>query len=302
MGDKGFLSLPVSILVCAKDSPSSFNQCSPPGADLAWVDLEPASYLCCGLLTFQCLKGYLSLKGGAVLLATLLHLLLLRAYFVILGAGTDLSYLSEILGPSHIVCVGEESDRRFIGEVLDANDVIRILHGPTAIGVSETPVPKRSLSLLQRIKGNGSNGKHFAASKAQIERAHNVLNRAFGELSIDCDYWDNGTTTYDANHVLGLFAGPVEEATEEIVEMMDNLLSERVPGAGSRKGTYPGRTSDTISITVIISNLGKGAAMDRIEMFYNEATRLMSEVRLNSMGREKCWEEAAKSAALLPDL
>ena len=52
LGDKGFLSLPVSILVCAKDSPSSFNQCSPPGADLAWVDLEPASYLCCGLLTF----------------------------------------------------------------------------------------------------------------------------------------------------------------------------------------------------------------------------------------------------------
>ena len=103
LGDKGFLSLPVSILVCAKDSPSSFNQCSPPGADLAWVDLEPASYLCCGLLTFECLKGYLSLKGGAVLLATLLLLLLLRAYFVILGAGTDLSYLSEILGPSHFI-------------------------------------------------------------------------------------------------------------------------------------------------------------------------------------------------------
>ena len=68
------------------------------------MDLEPASYLCCGLLTFECLKGYLSLKGGAVLLATLLHLLLLRAYFVILGAGTDLSYLSEILGPSHKFC------------------------------------------------------------------------------------------------------------------------------------------------------------------------------------------------------
>ena len=70
------------------------------------MDLEPASYLCCGLLTFECLKGYLSLKGGAVLLATLLHLLLLRAYFVILGAGTDLSYLSEILGPSQLVSFG----------------------------------------------------------------------------------------------------------------------------------------------------------------------------------------------------
>ena len=201
-----------------------------------------------------------------------------------------------------ILCVGEETDRQFIGEVLDANDVIRILHGPTAIGVSETTVPKRSLSLLERIKGKGHNGKHFAASKAQIERAQNVLNRALGELSIDCDYWGDGVATYDAHHVLGLFAGPEEQATEEIVEMMDNLLSERVPGAGGRKGTYPGRTSDTISITVIVSNLGKGAAMDRIEMFYSEATRLMNEVRLNTIGREKRWEETAKSAALLPDL
>ena len=201
-----------------------------------------------------------------------------------------------------ILCVGEETDRRFIGEVLDANDVIRILHGPTAIGVSEASVPRKSLSLLDRIRGNGHNGNHFAASKNQIERAQNVLNRALGELSIDCDYWGDGAATYDAHHVLGLFSGPTEQATEEIVEMMDNLLSERVPGAGRRKGTYPGRTSDTISITVIISNLGKGAAMDRIETFYSQATKMMNEVRLNNIGREKSWEEAAKSAAFLPDL
>ena len=201
-----------------------------------------------------------------------------------------------------ILCVGEETNRQFIGEVLDANDVIRILHGPTAIGVSQTQVPKRSLSLLDRIRGGRTNGKHFATSKAQIERAQNVLNRALGELSVDCETWDNGASTFDAQHVLGLFAGPEQEATEEIVEMMDNCLSERVPGAGRRKGTYPGRTSDTISITVIISNLGKGAAMDRIEMFYTEATRLMDEVKVNKVGREKRWEETTKSAALLPNL
>jgi hypothetical protein len=34
-----------------------------------------------------------------MLLATLLHLLLLRVSSVILGAGPDLSYLSEIWGP-----------------------------------------------------------------------------------------------------------------------------------------------------------------------------------------------------------
>ena len=176
-----------------------------------------------------------------------------------------------------ILCVGEETDRNYIGEVLDANDVIRILHGPTAIGVSETLVPRRSLSLLDRLRGGGKNGKHFATSKEQIERAQNVLHRALGDLSIDCELWEDGAVTYDAQHVLGLFSGPIEEATEEIVEMMDNCLAERVPNAGRRKGTYPGRTSDTISITVMISNIGTGAAMDRIEMFYNEATRMIGE-------------------------
>ena len=84
--------------------------------------------------------------------------------------------------------------------------------------------------------------------------------------------------------------------------MMDNNLAERVPGAGRRKGTYPGRTSDTISITVIISNLGKGTAMDMIQGFYAEATKMIDEVKMKKMGRDKRWEETAKSAALLPDL
>ncbi len=201
-----------------------------------------------------------------------------------------------------ILCVGEETERRFVGEVLDANDVIRILNGPTALGVSQTQVPKKSSSLLNRFKRDGSNSKHFATSKAQIERAQSVLNRALGELSIDCEFSNSGDATYDAQHVLGLFSGPSQEATEEIVEMMDNCLSERVPGAGRRKGTYPGRTSDTISITVIVSNLGRGAAMDRIHFFYTEATKMMEAVQKKKQGREKRWEEAAKSAALLPSL
>ena len=201
-----------------------------------------------------------------------------------------------------ILCVGEETDRRYIGEVLDANDVIRILHGPTAIGVSQTNVPKRSSSLFGRFRGDGVSNKHFATSKAQIERAQNVLHRALAELSMDCDYLGDGHSVYDAQGVLGLFSGPTQEATEEIVEMMDNSLAERVPGAGRRKGTYPGRTSDTISITVIVSNIGKGAAMDLIQFFYTEATKMIKMVRQNKHGREKRWEETAKSAAMLPDL
>ena len=201
-----------------------------------------------------------------------------------------------------ILCVGEETDRRYIGEVLDANDVIRILHGPTAIGVAQAAVPKKgSGGLFGRIRGEPKIN-HFSVSKLQIERAHNVLQQALGELSIDCEVWENGSSYYDAQNVLGLFSGPPEEASEEIVEMMDTTLAERVPGAGRRKGTYPGRVSDTIGFTILVSNIGRGAAMDRVEKFFLDATRMLGEVQHKRAGREKLWEATARTAAQIPDL
>ena len=202
-----------------------------------------------------------------------------------------------------ILCVGEETDRRYIGEVLDANDVIRILKGPTAIGTASAPIPKSKPGFFDRFRSDTSgNSKHFSVSKTQIERAQNVLHQALGDLSIDCETWEGGESYYDAQNVLGLFSGPASEATEEIVEMMDNTLSERVPGAGRRKGTYPGRISDTISFTVIVSNLGRGAAMDRIGGIYSEATKMLGAVQDKREDRQKLWETAAKSAASLPNL
>ena len=201
-----------------------------------------------------------------------------------------------------VLCVGEETDRRFIGEVLDANDVIRVLHGPTAIGVSHSQIPHRKPGLLDRFVANGHNAKHFSVSKAQIERAQTVVNQALAELSLDCEYVEDGKVMYDAQHVLGLFSGPSGEATDEIVEMMDSTFAERVPGAGRRKGTYPGRTSDTISVTVLVSNLGEGAAIRKVEWFYREATRMLGDSRDKKRTREDKWEETSRLADLLPNL
>jgi cell division GTPase FtsZ len=61
-----------------------------------------------------------------------------------------------------ILCVGEETDRRYIGEVLDANDVIRILRGPTAIGISHTTIPKKQTSLLGRFRSAAPKSNHFS--------------------------------------------------------------------------------------------------------------------------------------------
>ena len=204
-----------------------------------------------------------------------------------------------------ILCVGEETDRRYIGEVLDANDVIRILRGPTVIGVSHAALPdtRRSGSWFGRMRSNHDRvQQHFSVSKAQVERAQNVVTQSLAELSLDCDYDEGGRILYDAQHILGLFSGPPNEATAEIVEMMDNTFAERVPGAGRRKGTYPGRTSDTISVTAILSNIGEGKAMDRIEWFYREAANMMTTSRDRREGRGRRWEDISKLTDVLPNL
>ena len=153
-----------------------------------------------------------------------------------------------------------------------------------------------------RLRGPDRAQQHFSVSKAQIERAQNVVTQALSELSLDCEYVEEGRALYDAQHVLGLFSGPAGEATEEIVEMMDNTFAELVPGAGRRKGTYPGRTSDTISVTAIVANIGEGKAMDRIEWFYREAANMMNTSKDRREGRGRRWDDISKLSDVLPNL
>ena len=221
--------------------------------------------------------------------------------------GTNYSQINRRIADSFmdIMCVGEETDRRYIGEVLDANDVIRILKGPSGIGVANSSVPAQkssSGSMFSRFRPSNGRGRHFSVSKEQIERAQNVVHSALAELSIECGHLEGGRIQYDAQNVLGLFSGPNHEATEEIVEMMDTIFSDRVPGAGRRKGTYPGRTSDTISVTVMVCNLGQGAAMEKVEWFYRQATMMMGETKNKKVSREQLWGEVTRAGDLLPNL
>ena len=83
---------------------------------------------------------------------------------------------------------------------------------------------------------------------------------------------------------------------------LDTIFSDRVPGAGRRKGTYPGRTSDTISVTVMVCNLGQGAAMEKVEWFYRQATMMMGETKNKKVSREQLWGEVTRAGDLLPNL
>ncbi len=61
-------------------------------------------------------------------------------------------------------------------------------------------------------------------------------------------------------------------------------------------------SSDTISVTVIVSGLGEGVAKDQINSFYKRAYSLMSTVKKGRKSRDKGWEESAKLAEQLPNL
>ncbi len=202
-----------------------------------------------------------------------------------------------------ILCVGEENDQRFVGEILDANDVITMLHGPTAIGVGQGAVPtKQQTGFFSKFYQKTDSVDHFSDSKIRMERAKDVLTRTLADLSIDCEHRDESSTMYDAQYVLGLFSAPSNETTQEIVEMMDSNLAEQVPGAGRRKGTYPGRTSETVSITVIMSNLGKGAAMEKVEFFYRSAVDAIAAKEDQQGVRNQLWNQTNRVAAQLPNL
>ena len=202
-----------------------------------------------------------------------------------------------------VLCVGEEIDQRFVGEVLDANDLITMLHGPTAIGVGQASIPvKQQSGFFSKFYQKNEVTDHFSNSKIQMERAKNVLTRTLADLSIDCEHREESNTIYDAQYVLGLFSAPSGETTQEIIEMMDSNLAEHAPGAGRRKGTYPGRTSETVSITVIMSNLGKGAAMDKVEFFYRSAVDAIAAKEDQQGARNQLWNQTNRVAAQLPNL
>jgi cell division GTPase FtsZ len=247
--------------------------------------------------TATCLKRVLhNSKADAVFLVD-------NQKFVRKGAeaGVNLSLINRRIADSFmdLLCVGEETDRRYIGEVLDANDVVTIVKGPCAIGVATAAVPKKP-GLISGVFANKSGGEHFSTGKARIERAQNVVHQSLAGLSVDCEVERNGQTYYDAANVLGLFSGPAREATEEIIEMMDNCFADRVPGAGRRKGTYPGRTSDTISVTAIVTDIGEGAAMEKIEWFAERATHMLTAVKGKRDAREKAWEVATRMSDDVP--
>ena len=197
-----------------------------------------------------------------------------------------------------ILCVGEETERRYIGEMLDANDMIRNMGGIIAIGLDHETVPKSPL--FGRLFNRGTPDIREATERNN--RVRNVVENALRNLSVRCGSGEGGVIRYNAGKVLCLLSGPREEITEEVLEMADGIMSDHVPGAGRKKGTYPGRTSDSISATVILSDIGEGAVMDLMKGFYIKGTAMKGEVEAKRNASRAKWEEISQEGSELPKL
>lgn len=222
-----------------------------------------------------------------------------------------------------LLCVGSETDPRFIGDVLDARDVINTFrrpnnvelfeHGPSAIGAAFATIPKRK-SPGRRIadalpdgmrRGSDTGAKHFSSSKEDTTLAEGAINRAFGNLSIACSYVGGDAdkkAIYDAYNVLALVGGPSKEVTTEIVEMVDKYLADHVPGAGRRVGTYPGRTSEQITITIILSGIGQGSINEKLDFFYVKGREAKEDVERRMHARAGLLRGTKALADGLPHL
>ena len=85
-------------------------------------------------------------------------------------------------------------------------------------------------------------------------------------------------------------------------EVLDEgLLDIDLPGNVTSQSWYTFQV-DTISVTVMVSNLGQGEAMRKVEWFYKEATRMMGNTRDKKESRAQHWDEVTRAADLLPNL
>jgi hypothetical protein len=52
----------------------------------------------------------------------------------------------------------------------------------------------------------------------------------------------------------------------------------------------------------MVSNLGQGAAMDKVGWFYTEAIKMMGNTKEKRASREEHWEKVTRAADMLPNL
>ncbi|MFC2013052.1 tubulin/FtsZ family protein [Chloroflexota bacterium] len=140
----------------------------------------------------------------------------------------------------NLLCAGEEKKPQFIGSrILDAGDIIQTLSGWTVIGCGKSPV--------QRARHPFDRRSDFRGKVAGGQRGLQAMNKAVGELSLQCNPADAGRGLY-------LLSAPSKEMDMNLIKELGTYLKGIASEAVIRAGDYP-REKDYLSVTVILSEL-----------------------------------------------
>lgn len=195
-------------------------------------------------------------------------------------------------------CAGEERQRRFIGQVMDASDMINTFHGVVAVASSYAEFPKGP----PRIAGKRLSRRHFEAADQRNKAVERAISQALNRLSVECR---QERDILDAGRILTMFIGSNEKTTSAMVDIVHDYVEQRIkPGkvVQHHKGTYPRALRNAIGAAVIVADIGEGAASELIQFFYDKAEELGHKVEQDRKEREKHWKNVNKFAANLPRL
>jgi cell division GTPase FtsZ len=140
----------------------------------------------------------------------------------------------------NLLCTGEEKKPEYIGSrIMDAGDIIQTLSGWTVIGHGRAPVPRFKIFSRKRADFRGKASESLKGIQA--------MNRAIGELSLQCQPSDAGRGLY-------LLAAPPEEMDLTLIKELGSYLKTIAMQAVIRVGDYP-RGKNFFDVTVVLSEL-----------------------------------------------
>ncbi|MBM4432580.1 MAG: cell division protein FtsZ [Chloroflexi bacterium] len=183
-----------------------------------------------------------------------------------------------------VLCAGEEKKGQYVGaKTLDAGDIMATLSGWTVIGCGSEHLPTMVFPFEQT--------RHFRKKGAEISRGVETMDKAVGELSLQCDPKNAGRAMY-------LLSAPPKQMNMELIKELGDYLRELAPNATIRSGDYP-REKGVLDVTVILSELKD---VEKVRKYYEKTTAIIPKLKRREEDIESGLKDLDKAAKDIPSL
>jgi len=183
-----------------------------------------------------------------------------------------------------VLCAGEEKKSKYVGaKTLDAGDIMATLSGWTVIGCGSEHLPTMVFPFER--------SDHFRKKGTEIYRGVQTMDKAVGELSLQCDPKNAGRAMY-------LLSAPPKLMNMDLIKELGDYLRELAPNATIRSGDYP-REKGVLDVTVILSELKD---VEKIRKYYERTTAIIPKLKRREEEMESGLKDLDKAAKDIPSL